>query len=356
MNQWTNQKIIAAAISGMSIAAVVTVVTNARQAVALPSATVNQMVKQSTVRIDGVANGSGVIFAKNYAGYVVLTNQHVVEASGDYQVTTTDGRSYAVTDIQELQGSDLALVYFNSDRQYTIVARGDSDTLIEGQTLHIAGYPGSQNVASNRTYRFMSESLIGFLAPADVKDGYELIYSGAAIPGMSGSPIVNEEGQLVGVYGLTDIDINTGASYLYGIPLDTALKIATRSGIELSETQIEKNTGNSVFGENFSSDEPNPFGCWEDEKPVDCPLESDSAAIETEKSGVLEVLDGINQALKEECSNGGADWLNCPPESNTNSSNIETEKSNFAPQSDDFAPPEKPSSDFNSSDFWVPSK
>lgn len=166
----------------------------------------------------------------------------------------------------------------------------------------------------------MSESLIGFLAPADVEDGYELIYSGAAVPGMSGSLIVNESGQLIGVYGLTDIDINTGASYLYGIPLDTALKIATRSGIELNETQIGKNTENSVFGDGvdfapLTIDEPNLFGCWEDEKPVDCPPESDSAATETEKSGVLEVLDGINQALKEECSNGGADWLNCPPES-----------------------------------------
>jgi len=96
--------------------------------------------------------------------------------------------------------------------KYPLVKQGNSNTLIEGQKIHIAGYPGSQQVASNRTCRFMSESIVGFLAAADVQQGYELIYSGEAIPGLSGSPIVNEETQLVDIYGLTDIDFTTGAS------------------------------------------------------------------------------------------------------------------------------------------------
>lgn len=245
MNQWIKQKFIAAAISGTAIAVAATVGTTHQKAFALPSATVNQIVKKSTVRIDGAGNGSGVIFAQDEYGYVVLTNQHVIEDSGDYQVITADGNSHPVSEIQELDGADLALVYFDTEKPYSIIPQGNSDTLIEGQKLHIAGYPGSQNIASNRTYRFMSESLIGFLAPSDIKDGYELIYSGEAVPGMSGSPIINEEGQLIGVYGLTDIDFTTGTSYLYGIPLNTALKLATRSGIELD---IPETTGKRPNG------------------------------------------------------------------------------------------------------------
>ena len=246
MSQWIKQKFIATAIFGMAIASTVTTGISYQQAIALPSATVNQIVKKSTVRIDGAGNGSGVIFAQDEYGYVVLTNQHVIEDSGDYQIITSDGKSHPVSDIQELEGADLALVYFDTDRRYSVIARGNSDTLIEGQKLHIAGYPGAQNVASNRTYRFMSESLIGFLAPSDIKDGYELIYSGEAVPGMSGSPIINEEGQLIGTYGLTDIDISTGASYLYGIPVNTALKIATRSGIELGTSETASNPPSGV--------------------------------------------------------------------------------------------------------------
>ncbi|MCC0177971.1 trypsin-like peptidase domain-containing protein [Waterburya agarophytonicola K14] len=247
MNKWINQKFISAAISGIAITIVGMVGINSQKAIALPAATVNQIVKKSTVRIDGAGNGSGVIIAEDDYGYVVLTNQHVVEVSGEYQVVTADGKSHPATDIQQLEGADLALVYFDTDRRYSIVAQGNSDTLIEGQKIHIAGYPGSQQIASNRTYRFMSESLIGFLAPSDVKDGYELIYSGEAVPGMSGSPILNEEAQLIGVYGLTDIDFTTGTSYLYGIPLNTALKIATRSGIELDLPKTVSNQSNSVI-------------------------------------------------------------------------------------------------------------
>lgn len=211
------------------------------QALALPSQTVNQVVKKSSVRIDGAGNGSGVIIAQDDYGYVVLTNRHVVENPGEYQIITVDGQPHEVSEIQELEGADLALVYFDSDRRYTVVARGNSDTLTEGQAIYIAGYPGSQSVASRRTYRFMSENLSGFLAPSDVVDGYELIYSGKQVPGMSGSPIVNQEAQLIGVYGNSEIDIQTGATYLYGIPLNTALKIATRAGIILDSGQTVAN-------------------------------------------------------------------------------------------------------------------
>ena len=246
MNKWINQKFVSAAISGAAIATVAIVSISHQQAMALPSATVNQIVKKTTVRIDGAGKGSGVIFAQDEYGYVVLTNRHVVEDLGEYEVFTADGQSYPVSEIQELDGVDLALVYFDTDRNYSVIAQGNSDTLIEGQKLHIAGYPGSQNIASNRTYRFMSESLIGFLAPSDIEDGYELIYSGEAVPGMSGSPIINEEGQLIGVYGLTDIDFTTGASYLYGIPLNTALKRAARAGIELDFPKTASSQPNGI--------------------------------------------------------------------------------------------------------------
>jgi Trypsin-like peptidase domain len=245
MNKWINQQFISATILGIASTSIAMVGMNSQKAIALPAATVNQMVKNSTVRIDGAENGSGVIFAQDDYGYVVLTNQHVVKNAGEYMVITADGKSHPVRDIQILEKTDLALVYFDSEDSYSVIPQGNSDTLIEGQVIHIAGYPGMQNIASNRTYRFMSESLIGFLAPSDIKDGYELIYSGEAVPGMSGSPIINEEAQLIGVYGLTDIDFTTGASYLYGIPINTALKTATRSGIELefSETPANQPSG-----------------------------------------------------------------------------------------------------------------
>ena len=235
---WTNQRFFSAAVSGAVITAIAAVEINYHKAFALPSQTVNQIIRKSAVSIEGAGIGSGVIIAQDDIGYTVLTNHHVVESPGDYQIVTVDGQSHEAVDIVKLEGADLALVYFDTDKQYSVVARGDSDSLIEGQIVHIAGYPGAQmTVATKRTYRFLSESLSGFLAPSNINEGYELIYSGIPVPGMSGSPIVNQEAQLVGIYGGGERDLQTQADYLYGIPLNTALKIANRSGIELNPGQ-----------------------------------------------------------------------------------------------------------------------
>ena len=59
----------------------------------------------------------------------------VVENPGEYSVTTVDGRSHSATDIQSLEGADLALIYFDTDKNYTIVKRGNSDSLIDGQKI-----------------------------------------------------------------------------------------------------------------------------------------------------------------------------------------------------------------------------
>ena len=232
---WINQRFVSAAVSGMVMTAIAMVEANPQPAFALPSQTVNQIIKKSAVQIDGAGEGSGVIFARDEFGYTVLTNRHVIENPGDYQIITSDGKTHDAVEIQELDGADLALIYFETEDKYTVVARGDSDGLVEGQDIYIAGYPGSETVtvANNRTYRFMAENLSGFLAPSDIVDGYELIYSGKEIPGMSGSPIVDSEAQLIGIYGNSEVDFQTGAAYLYGIPLNTALKIAGRAGIDL---------------------------------------------------------------------------------------------------------------------------
>ncbi len=192
---------------------------------------VNVVAKKIAVLIDGAKIGSGVIIARQGNTYAVLTNWHVVDKSGEYKIQTHDGQSHSVnyTQIKRLIGADLAVVYFNSSNQYSLAQKANSDQLIEGQRVYLAGYPGS----GSRSYRFYSENIIGFLLGADIQDGYEIIYSGEAIPGMSGSPILDEKGQLIGIYGRVELDRVTGSPSLYGISINTAQKLANRAGIEL---------------------------------------------------------------------------------------------------------------------------
>lgn len=185
--------------------------------------------------------GSGFIVSREGEIYMAITNWHVVAREGNYLVKTGDGRTHEVETIRSFPGIDVAVVTWKSDRDYEVARRGDSNQLSEGQMVHIAGYPAASVVASDRTYRFYgSQSIIGFLTQNNIRDGYELIFTGRAIPGMSGSPILDNNGRVIGIYGKSEIDGNTGESTLFGIPINTAEKLANRNGISLDNIEVAR--------------------------------------------------------------------------------------------------------------------
>ncbi len=218
-------------ISAVIIAiAIVTIVPQI--SLSLSPVEVNQKAKKIAVRIQGSDRGSGVIISRQGNNYLVLTNWHVVEKPGNYKIQTFDGQSYSVIKKQQLLGADLAIVYFSSSDRYSVAQRGDSKDLIEGQNVYFAGYPA---LVGSPTYRFYAGNLIGFLSPPN-QDGYELIYSGEAISGMSGSPVFDDNAVLIGIYGQTELEPRTGSPSLYGIPIDTVEKLSRRMGIDLAES------------------------------------------------------------------------------------------------------------------------
>ncbi|WP_048753922.1 S1 family peptidase, partial [Crocosphaera watsonii] len=83
--------------------------------------------------------GTGTIIEQNGKNYQVLTNWHVVSESekpNDYTVKTIDGNTHSVTDIQRLDGVDLAIIAFSSRNSYSVAKLGDSGNLTEGQKIH----------------------------------------------------------------------------------------------------------------------------------------------------------------------------------------------------------------------------
>jgi hypothetical protein len=168
---------------------------------ALTPVQVNDIAKPITVMIGGLdGKGSGVIIAKNGNTYTVLTANHVVKKAGYgiYEIITHDGQKYPMENKAQIVGKlDLALVRFTSSKNYPIAKIADSRTVKEGSTVYYAGFP-AETTNQPRNYRFIRADITG---RSQNQEGYELSYNGSALPGMSGGPVLNEEGLLIAIHG-----------------------------------------------------------------------------------------------------------------------------------------------------------
>ena len=226
---------------------------------------INLRAKQTIVRIDGANIGTGSIIDYADGVYTVLTNWHVMKNSGEYFVQTIDGRKHQVDPkaIQQLSNLDLAILKFDSNQNYQTIEIGDSANLNEGQNIYFAGYPGELRQEDNRYYRFFPASLVGIL-PKSTANGYSLIYNGEAFPGMSGGPVLNQQGLMIGVHGEANINAVSGGTSNYAIPIDTYKnEIAllnkpaeSTDNSQPSTTATENSASESTSAEDTSASQP----------------------------------------------------------------------------------------------------
>ena len=164
---------------------------------------VNKIAKQATVLVNGQNSGSGVLFDKqeDTDTYYVLTAKHVVEREDEYKVVTSDENVHPLdyNQIKMLPEVDLAIAQFTSPHDYEPADLGDSNTLTEGDTIFIAGWPES-GAAIPHIYQFTTGQISG-LPSRPLPGGYGLIYTNVTRAGMSGGPVFNNNGKVVGIHG-----------------------------------------------------------------------------------------------------------------------------------------------------------
>ena len=233
--------------------------------------------KQITVRIDSSsgANGSGIIVAKENNNYAVLTADHVVcEKNNDYEcqnaiyeIIAPDGRKYPIeaSNIKRQEGVDLAVVRFSSDRDYQ-VAELSNNTVKDDDPVFVAGYPDLSNKAEPKWLFSLGYGLSKEKGVLQVNDsslsvddskltkgqnslagGYELVYTSITYGGMSGGAVLDKDGRVIGIHGLTEgqdaINRSNGnvrkiqLGYSLGIPSDTFFKLKDKFKIKQLSTQ-----------------------------------------------------------------------------------------------------------------------
>ncbi len=167
------------------------------------------------------SQGSGFIFADG----IVMTNAHVVNGSDKVIVGLTNGKKLKAQLIGQDFFTDLAVLQIEGKGPWPKAQLGDSSKIKVGDWAIAVGNPfGLENTVTlgiiSNTKRNVTQ-----LGIYDKK--LELIQTDAAInPGNSGGPLLNSNGEVIGINTL--IRSGPGAGLSFAIPINKAKKIASQ--------------------------------------------------------------------------------------------------------------------------------
>ncbi|MFO7794138.1 MAG: trypsin-like peptidase domain-containing protein [Candidatus Nanohaloarchaea archaeon] len=168
---------------------------------------------------NGDSQGSGFVY--NETGYIV-TNEHVVGDKEELQVTFTDGETLNADVVGKDVYTDLAVLEVDRE-DLTPLEFADSEEVNVGQTAIAIGNPFG--LESSMTQGIISQKGRSIT----IEGGFSIrnvLQTDASInPGNSGGPLMNREGEVVGVN--TAIETNTGtfSGVGFAIPSNTVQRV-----------------------------------------------------------------------------------------------------------------------------------
>ena len=178
---------------------------------------------QSEGATEEVPGGSGSGFVYDDTGHII-TNNHVIDDALKITVTFLDGESYAAEIVGNDADLDLAVLKINARNSYLHhLEIGSSSELKVGQQVVAIGNPFG--LSGSMTTGIVSQ--IGRLLPQE--SGYSIpnvIQTDAAInPGNSGGPLLNLNGEVVGINTAIQSETGNFTGVGFAIPSDTVNKV-----------------------------------------------------------------------------------------------------------------------------------
>ncbi len=166
-------------------------------------------------------SGSGSII--DVKGHI-LTNHHVVANAQKLEVTLADGSKWSAKLIGSDQDNDLAVIKIDAPKEkLKIISMGDSKSLRIGQKVLAIGNP----FGLQRTLTTGIISSLGRTIRSEVGTLIEdVIQTDAAInPGNSGGPLLNSEGEIVGINSAIISPTGGSVGIGFAIPVNTAKRV-----------------------------------------------------------------------------------------------------------------------------------
>jgi serine protease Do len=168
-----------------------------------------------------IGGGSGFIIS---ADGMIVTNKHVVsDSTASYTVMTNDGKKYDAQVLALDPTNDVAVIKINATN-LPILSLGDSNNLKIGQTVIAIGNSLGEfrNTVSKGIVSGLKRNVTAGSGFGDSETLSEVIQTDAAInPGNSGGPLLNINGQVIGV----NVAMAQGAQNVgFALPIDVIKK------------------------------------------------------------------------------------------------------------------------------------
>ena len=176
------------------------------------------------------SEGSGVIYKKEGDTAYIVTNTHVINGAKKVDIRLEDGTKVPGDIVGSDTYSDIAVVKIAADKVTTVAEFGDSNQLTVGEIAIAIGSPLGSEYANTVTQGIVSS--LNRNVSLKSEDGQAIstnaIQTDTAInPGNSGGPLINIQGQVIGITS-SKIASNGGTSVEglgFAIPANDVINI-----------------------------------------------------------------------------------------------------------------------------------
>lgn len=148
------------------------------------------------------SEGSGVIYKKEGKYAYLVTNTHVINGAKKVDILLADGNKVPGEVVGSDVYSDIAVVRISADKAKAVAEFGDSNQLTIGETAIAIGSPLGTDYANSVTQGIISSQGRNVKLKADNGQNISTraLQTDAAInPGNSGGPLINIQGQVIGI-------------------------------------------------------------------------------------------------------------------------------------------------------------
>ena len=170
---------------------------------------------------NGQAIGSGIVLDTSGD---ILTNAHVIAGARQMQVTLSNGQTVAATLIGSNSAADLAVIRISAPASSLHpVTLGNSDSVQIGDMVYAVGSPfGLSGTFTEGIVSNLNQG--GSASNGASLSG--LIQTDAAInPGNSGGPLVNAQGQVIGINNSIESPVDGNVGVGFAIPINQAKQL-----------------------------------------------------------------------------------------------------------------------------------